>query len=117
MKGADMADIKNKNELRRRIDLFLDDFSHEEYMINEPFCKETMRMMREFIGHASHLLDCADAKIKKAKRTERNKAIDDFTKEIVAEYDNDGCPGVTDYLDYRLSIRELFEIAEQMKGE
>ena len=47
----------------------------------------------------------------------RNKAIDDFTKEIVAEYDNDGCPGVTDYLDYRLSIRELFEIAEQMKGE
>ena len=46
----------------------------------------------------------------------RNKAIDDFTKEIVAEYDNDGCPGVTDHLDYRLSIRELFEIAEQMKG-
>ena len=47
----------------------------------------------------------------------RNKAIDDFAKEIVVEYDNDGCPNVTDYLDYRLTIRELFEIAEQMKGE
>ena len=47
----------------------------------------------------------------------RNKAIDEFTKEIVTEYDNDGCPNVTDYLDYRLTIRELFEIAEQMRGE
>lgn len=56
------------------------------------------------------------ANIKKIAVTERNKAIDDFTKEIVAEYENDGCPGVTDYLDYRLSIRELFAIAEQMKG-
>lgn len=72
-----MADIKNKNELKRRIDLFLDDFTHEEYMINEPFCKETMQMMREFIGRASHLLDCADAKIQKEKRKSRAKAIED----------------------------------------
>ena len=110
-----MADIKNKNELKRRIDLFLDDFSHEEYMFNEPFCKETMRMMREFIGHASHLLDCTDAKIKKAKRTARNKAIDEFVKEIEAEYGNDGCPNVTDYLDYKISIRDLHKIADQLK--
>ena len=47
----------------------------------------------------------------------RNKAIDEFMSLVVAEYDNDGCPNVTDYLDYRLSIRELFDIAEQMKGE
>ena len=37
-------DIKNKNELKRRIDLFLHDFTPEEYKINEEFCKETMRM-------------------------------------------------------------------------
>ena len=77
-----MADIKNKNELKRRIDLFINDFSHEEYMINEPFCKETMQMMREFIGRASHLLDCADAKIKKTKRIARAKAIDECIKII-----------------------------------
>lgn len=69
-----MADIKNKNELKRRIDLFMDEL---DYSINEEFCKETMLMMREFIGRASHLLDCSDAKIKKAKRTARAKAIDE----------------------------------------
>lgn len=44
------------------------------------------------------------------------KAIDDFVKECEAEYDNDGCPGVSDYLDYKLSLREIFEIAEQLKA-
>ena len=29
-----MGDIRNKNELRRRIDLFLHDFTSEEYKIN-----------------------------------------------------------------------------------
>lgn len=77
-----MADIKNKNELKRRIELFLDEL---DYSINEEFCKETMLMMREFIGRASHLLDCADAKIKKAKRTARNKAIDEFAETIELE--------------------------------
>lgn len=57
-----MADIKNKNELKRRIDLFLD--GEIDYSINEEFCKETMRMMKEFIGHASHHLDCADSKMR-----------------------------------------------------
>lgn len=60
-----MADIKNKNELKRRIDLFLDD--EIDYSINEEFCKETMRMMKEFIGHASHRLDCADSKTKSSQ--------------------------------------------------
>ena len=29
-------DIKNKNELKRRIDLFLHDFTHEEYLKEIP---------------------------------------------------------------------------------
>ena len=50
-------DIKNKNELKRRIDLFLHDFTPKEYKINEEFCKETMRMMADFIGHVDNRLD------------------------------------------------------------
>lgn len=68
-------DIKNKNELKRRIDLFLHDFTPEEYKINEEFCKETMRMMADFIGHVDNRLDSANAKImagrKREKRTGR----------------------------------------------
>lgn len=60
-----MADITNKNELKRRIDLFLDEL---DYSINEDFCKETMKMMREFIGHASHRLDCEDSRVKSLKK-------------------------------------------------
>lgn len=60
-----MADIKNKNELKRRIELFLDEL---DYSINEDFCKETMKMMREFIGHASHRLDCEDSRVKSLKK-------------------------------------------------
>lgn len=108
-----MADIKNKNELKRRIDLFLDDFSHEEYMINEPFCKETMRMMREFIGHASHLLDCTDAKIKKAKRTARNKAIDEFAERLKEEYKP--CKEI-DAEIYANACNRIDKIAEEMRG-
>ena len=55
-------------------------------------------------------------KLEKEKQEIRARAIDEFEKEIVAEYDNDGCPGVTDYLDYTISIRDLFKIAEQLKG-
>ena len=60
-----MADIKNKNELKRRIELFLDEL---DYSINEDFCKETMKMMRQFIGHASHRLDCEDSRVKSLKK-------------------------------------------------
>lgn len=116
-----MADIKNKNELRRRIDLFLDDFSHEEYMINEPFCKETMRMMCEFIGHASHLLDCTDAKINKAKRTARNKAIDEFAERFIYKAVCEGCSGCCNcYEEEKQSECEdwkaYMKIAEEMRG-
>ena len=61
-----MADITNKNELKRRIELFLDD--ELDYSINEKFCKETMKMMREFIGHASHRLDCEESRVKNLKK-------------------------------------------------
>ena len=60
-----MADITNKNELKRRIELFLDEL---DYSINEDFCKETMKMMREFIGHASHRLDYEDSRVKSLKK-------------------------------------------------
>ena len=54
-------DIKNKNELKRRIDLFLHDFTHEEYRINEEY----------FIGHVDNRLDAADKRLKKAKAGEK----------------------------------------------
>ena len=60
-----MADITNKNELKRRIELFLDEL---DYSINEDFCKGTMKMMREFIGHASHRLDCEESRVKSLKK-------------------------------------------------
>lgn len=60
-----MADITNKNELKRRIELFLDEL---DYSINEDFCKETMKMMREFIGHSSHRLDCEESRVKSLKK-------------------------------------------------
>lgn len=60
-------DIKNKNELKRRIDLFLHDFTHEEYRINEEYCKETMRIMVDFIGHVDNRLDAADKRLKRRK--------------------------------------------------
>ena len=103
-----MADIKNKNELKRRIELFMDEL---DYSINEEFCKETMIMMREFIGRASHLLDCTDAKIKKAKRTARNKAIDEFAERLHSlEFDNEYGINVV------LTPKEIDEIAEQLKA-
>ena len=61
-----MADITNKNELKRRIELFLDD--ELDYSINEDFCKETMKMMREFIVHASRRLDCEESRVKSLKK-------------------------------------------------
>lgn len=111
-----MADIKNKNELKRRIELFMDEL---DYSINEEFCKETMIMMREFIGRASHLLDCTDAKIKKAKRTARNKAIDEFAERLKSESYN-GYATLEDYFEDTIEsveVEDIVRIAEQMKGE
>lgn len=64
-----MADITNKNELKRRIELFLDEL---DYSINEDFCRETMKMMRGFIGHVSHRLDCEESKVKSLKSKLKN---------------------------------------------
>lgn len=119
-----MADIKNKNELKRRTELFLDEFSHEEYMINEPFCKETMRMVREFIGHACHLLDCKERQIEKAKRKARAKAIDEFVERMQLEISESIIWGMLS-IDCKDSVSdEIFDyvidtskkIAEQMKA-
>ena len=44
-----------------------------------------------------------------------DKAIDEFVEEIENEYDNDACPNVSDYLDYQISLRDLFKIANQLK--
>lgn len=115
-----MADIKNKNELKRRIDLFLDD--EIDYSINEVFCKETMRMMKEFIGHASHRIDCADAKIKKAKRTERASAIEEFLEKLSDAYSEHSTiiqlHGVDfDILTVDGAIEIMWDLAEQLKEE
>lgn len=64
-------DIKNKNELKRRIDLFLNVFTPEEYKANYEFCKETMKMMEEFICCVNSRLDSANAKIAAEKITKR----------------------------------------------
>lgn len=69
-----MADIRNKNELKRRIDTFLHDFTPEEYAINEEYCKETMRMMAEFIGHVDCRLESADRKVQAERKKSKELA-------------------------------------------
>ena len=69
-----MANIKNKNELKRRIDIFLHDFTSEEYAINEEYCKETMRMIADFIDHVDCRLTTAEKRLRKAKNGERELA-------------------------------------------
>lgn len=66
--------------------------------IMDSFCRYDVSSFEELIANA------------------RNKAIDDFVAEIEKEYDNDYCPNVSDYLDYEISIRDLFKIAEQLKA-
>ena len=79
-----MADITNKNELKRRIELFLDEL---DYSINEDFCKETMKMMREFIGHASHRLDCEDSRVKSLKKKLKEYEVRELKAELQAKYE------------------------------
>ena len=61
--------------------------------------------------------DCVSKMLDDFEEEIRAKVIDEFAKEIEAEYDNDACPNVTDYLDYKISLRDLFKIAEQLKEE
>jgi len=137
-----MADIKNKNELKRRTELFLDEFSHEEYVANEEFCKETMQMMREFIGHTSHRLDCENGKNAKLQREiqtlkngactnnckhydasiefVRNKAIEEFAERLITNADSfqaevNGFRA--DLMTHDYFMEFVDEIAESMKGE
>ena len=120
-----MADITNKNKLQRRIELFLDD--ELDYSINEDFCKETMKMMREFIGHASHRLDCEESRVKNLKK--KLKEYRDLEKQGIllrlpckvgdTVWDNDyGKPCAytitgfsfgtgEDYIDEPVSLREV----------
>lgn len=53
--------------------------------------------------------------LEKENKEIRNKAIDEFMKQVEVEYDNDACPNVTDWMDYKISIRDLFKIAEEMR--
>lgn len=69
--------------------------------------KESELKCKDCAGCTNWLCDCAN---------ERARAIDEFVKEIEAEYNNDGCPNVSDYLDYKISIRDLQKIAEHLKG-
>lgn len=92
-----MADIKNKNELRRRTEMFLDEFSHEEYKSNEEFCKETMRMMREFISRACQLVDDKVKQIKKLQKELKEYKDSKEVWHIITE-DTDSYPPVFEYV-------------------
>ena len=79
----------------------LEDYKHIKQWksdVMDGFCKYDASSFEELVTNA------------------RNKAIDDFVAEIEKEYDNDYCPNVSDYLDYEISIRDLFKIAEQLKA-
>ena len=84
-------DIKNKNELKKRIDIFLHDFTHAEYLINEEYCKETMRIMADFIGHVNDRMDSDRRKLIKARRELR-----EAKREIqeLSEYCKNGSSGI-----------------------
>ena len=124
-----MADITNKNELKRRIELFLDEL---DYSINEDFCKETMKMMREFIGHANHRLDCEESRVKSLKKKLKEyreigtvegykSAIECYTKEyllrrnlqdqIKEQYNKaiDDALSVVEWDGYTIDIKERIE--------
>ena len=78
----------------------LEDYKHIKQWksdIMDSFCKYDVSSFEELVTNT------------------RTKAIDDFVAEIEKEYDNDYCPNVSDYLDYEISIRDLFKIAEQLK--
>lgn len=91
-----MADIKDKNELKRRIDLLLDEL---DYAINEEYCKETLKMMRQFIGHASNRIDVLESKLKAYKSKSFGKIKCDIGDKIYCihcgEIETFECVGIT----------------------
>lgn len=51
------------------------------------------------------------------KRVEMTKVeiINEIMEQVKYEYECDGCPNVSDWLDYEISIRDLMKIMEQIK--
>lgn len=84
-------DIRNKNELRRRIDAFLHEYTHEEYIINEEFCKDTMRMMADFIGHVNGRMDSERKRLTEARR-KLKEAL--WENKVLHEYNYNGSSGI-----------------------
>ena len=92
----------------------------EEHLDNYKKCAEYHEQITEWLEELKAYIEIGTVEecrnsvldIRKAY----NKAIDDFVSEIEKEYDNDYCPNVSDYLDYEISIRDLFKIAEQLKA-
>lgn len=76
--------IKGKNELKNRIDIFLHDFTSEEYKINEEYCKETMRLMADFISHVDSRLNTYEK-----KRISNTRIIKELKEKA-----SDGCTGI-----------------------
>lgn len=77
---------------------------------------EELKNIREENAYLHCEMQAIGATIDMLEEEIRNRAIDDFMKECKEEYDNDGCPNVADYLDYKISIRDLCKIAEQLKA-
>ena len=92
----------------------------EEHLSNYRKCAEYHKQITDWLEELKSYIEIGTVEecrnsildIQKAY----NKAIDDFVAEIEKEYDNDYCPNVSDYLDYEISIRDLFKIAEQLKA-
>lgn len=84
-------DIRNKNELMRRIDAFLHEYTHEEYIINEEFCKDTMRMMADFIGHVNGRMDSERKRLTEARR-KLKEAL--WENKVMHEYNYNGSSGI-----------------------
>ena len=113
-----MADIKNKNELKRRIELFMDEL---DYSINEDFCKETMVMMFKFIEHVNHQIDSKQKQINKLQEQLKKATNEEFNRGYaqgmiqgkvdarVMKENADGCVGATFTAYMILATTTLFE--------
>lgn len=91
-------------------------FSDIEYHKQLAEWLEELKNIREENAYLHCEMQAIGATIDMLEEEIRNRAIDDFMKECKEEYDNDGCPNVADYLDYKISIRDLCKIAEQLKA-
>ena len=102
-------DIRNKNELRRRIDAFLHEYTHEEYIINEEFCKDTMRMMADFIGHVNGRMDSERKRLTEARR-KLKEAL--WENKVLHEYNYNGSSGIC-----RAKLHDKYPVREDRSVE